>query len=300
MTPATEEKRAQLKEFIEQVLEPEPAVRAVVGIGSIATGHMRPESDIDAVVFLDPLDLYIVPAEAIWRVEDRTFHSIFSEEVRGIQLDFTRLDWGQWSDPDFEWPEGDRAELSHGWVAYDPSGEAWQLIARRTVYPDDLRLARLDKAIMMLDQHLAGNKPQQVWEILGPAIAHDRLEAAYGHLVGALFALNRQWRIWRDREMQVLLTLPWLPEGFAENVLVAANAPGLDEGGYVARTEMLKTLYGDLLDELISRGDYSATPVDQAFIRSYEEPGRSWNMEEWTKFHKARQIPRNGRRENSS
>jgi len=294
LTPATVEKREHLLGYIERVLKPEPAVKAVIGIGSIATGHMRPDSDIDAVIFLDPYDMYIAPAEAIWEPNHDSYHSIFAEGVAGIQLDFTRLDWKEWSDPGFQWPEGRRAELSSGWIAFDPSGEAAGLVAQKCDFPEELRLARLDESIVWLDQHLSGDVPQKIWDNLGPAIAFDRLEAAYDYLVHALFASNRRWRIWRNRELQVLLQLPWLPSDFIERVLVAANAPSLDQAGYVARTEMLRALFKDLLDHLISIGDYSAAPIDQAFIRSGEEPGRAWNMDEWTRFHVARGTPRNG------
>jgi hypothetical protein len=37
-------------------------------------------------------------------------------------------------------------------------------------------------------------------------------------------------------------------------------------------------------------GDYSNTPIDQAFIRSSEEPGRAWNIDEWNKFRRARLL----------
>ena len=80
MTPATKEKRQQLLNFIEQVLAPEEAVKGVVGIGSIASGHMHPDSDIDAVIFLDPFDLFIVPAESWWNPTDGSYHSIFEEK----------------------------------------------------------------------------------------------------------------------------------------------------------------------------------------------------------------------------
>jgi len=50
MTPATVQKRAQLRAFIAQVPAPHPAVQAVVGIGSLANGRMRPDSDIDAII----------------------------------------------------------------------------------------------------------------------------------------------------------------------------------------------------------------------------------------------------------
>jgi len=291
MTPATIEKRKQLETFIERVLAPEPAVIAVVGIGSIASGHMRPDSDIDAIIFLEPYDLYIAPAEAIWRPQDNTFHSIFADDIQGIQFDFARLNWQQWSDPEFQWSEGWRAELSTGWNAYDPTGTVAQLISRRTAYPEELRLARLDEAIIWLDQHLKLKKPESVWESLGNAIAFDRLAAAYNYLVQALFAYNRRWRIWRNREMQTLLNLPWLPDDFASRVLLAANGPGLDWEGYITRTEMLRALFHELLEQLTASGDYSATPIDQAFIRSHEEPGRSWNIDEWNKFRQARSLP---------
>lgn len=289
MTPETEQKRKQLEQFIEEVLAPETAVKGVVAIGSMASGHMTANSDIDAIIFLDPFDLYIVPAEAIWQPEDNTFHSIFNEEITGLSLDFARLNWRQWADPEFEWPEARRAELSRGWIAHDPADAVAAMIAQRTAYPDDLRLARLDEAITWLDQHLNW-KAKSAWEKLGPAIAHDRLEAAYAYLVQALFAYNRQWRIWRNRELQTLLQLPWLPQDFADRVLIAANAPSLECDGYTARTDRLCDLFNELLSQLIANGDYSNTPIDQAFIRSNEEPGRAWNMEEWRKFRQARTL----------
>ena len=290
ITLTTEKKRKQFNDFIQRVLAPEAAVKGVVGIGSIATGHMRPDSDVDAVIFFDPLEYYIVPAEAIWRPGDNTFHSIFDNEVEGLPVDFLRLEWQEWSDPDFEWPEGRRAELATGWLAFDPAGAVARLIAERTVYAEDVRLERLDEAIIWLDQHLGGDKPQAVWDDLGPTIAHDRLQAAYDYLVQALFAYNRRWRVWRNREMSALLTLSWLPENFEERVLVAANAPSPDEGGYQARVESLRALFNDVLAQLVVSGDYSPTPIDQAFIRRSEEPGRAWNMEEWNKFRRARRV----------
>jgi predicted nucleotidyltransferase len=290
MTPTTEEKRKQLQQFIEAVLVGETAVKGVVAIGSMATGHMTPQSDIDALIFLDPFDYYIVPAEAIWQPDEDTFYSIFHENVNGIPVDFARLDWQQWADPDFTWPEGRKAELSLGWIAYDPEGKVKKLIDQRTTYPDDLCLARLDEAIVWLDQHLNNETPQQIWQTLGPVIAHDRLQAAYHYLVQALFAYNRRWRPWRNREMQTLLKLAWLPPEFEERVLTAVNAPNLENDGYLARVQTLSDLFEELLSQLVANGDYSNTPIDQAFIRSSEEPGRSWNMAEWNKFRRARLL----------
>lgn len=292
MTPATAEKRAQFTEFIQQVLAPETAVRGVVGIGSLASGHMRPNSDIDAIIFLDPFDLYIVPAEAIWQPAEDTFYSIFDEvhQPGGLQLDFYRLPFKQWADPAFAWPEARRAELSRGWIAYDPTGDVARLIAQKTAYPDDLRLQRLDEAIVWLDQLLGDNTPETVWQALGPAIAHDRLQAAYRNLVQALFAYNRQWLIWRNREMNDLLNLQWLPAGFATDVVTAVTPPDSSHDGYHQRADTLRRFNTELLNQLIANGDYSHAPVDQAFMRLHEEPGRSWNIEEWNKFRNTRKL----------
>lgn len=292
MTPATKEKRQQLQDFIEKVLASEEAVRGVVGIGSLASGHMHPDSDIDAVIFLDPYDLFIVPAESIWDPADGSFHSIFEERhfPGGLQLDFARHNLVQWSDSAFTWSEGNRAELSTGWIAYDPTGDITALIAQKTAYDEEIRQQRLDEALIWLDQHLTGKDPQKSWQTYGAAIALDRLSAAYSYLVQALFAYNRRWQSWRNREMQALLQLPWLPSDFEDKVLTAANAPSLNKEGYLAQAAMLNELFQQLLAKLIETGDYSAMPVDQAFIRYHEEIGRAWNMEEWNRFHKLRQL----------
>ncbi len=290
MTPATQEKRAQFLHFMEKVLLPETAVQAAVGIGSIATGRMRPDSDIDIILFLDPYDLYIVPAEAIWLAADDSFHSIFSEDEaiqQGLQLDFMRFDWQQWSNPAFVWPEERLAELASGWIAYDRHGDVTRQIEQRSAYPDDVRRARLDDAITWLDQHLGWGSPQTNWEALGPAIAHDRLQAAYHYLVDGLFAYNRRWRIWRNRQMSGLLQLPWLPEDLTDNILLLANAPSLDHAGYLARVEKLTAYFEAFQQQLITDGDYKE-PVAEAFIRSSEEPGRAWNMAEWNALRQKR------------
>lgn len=103
MTPATERKRQQLLHFIRVKMESEKAVQGVMAVGSIGTATANDGSDIDAVVFLDPYDLYVVPAEAIWHEEDDTFHSIFTSNEQllkmGLQLDFKRLDFNLWKDP---------------------------------------------------------------------------------------------------------------------------------------------------------------------------------------------------------
>jgi hypothetical protein len=291
-TPATAIKRKQFLTFIDRVLKPETAVKGVIGIGSIATGLMRPDSDIDAIIFLDPYNMHIVPAESIWDAETDTFHSIFSDnpnlQANGLQLDFVRLDWKLWQNSHYQWPEERRSELAYGWTAYDPFGDVAEIIKERTIYPESLRIKRLDEAIIWLDQHLGEDGPQRRWNSLNPVIAHDRLQAAYSYLVRALFAHNRQWRIWRNREMSALLALPWLPTNFEQRIFTAANPPGLDYFGYMTRAEKLESMFHELLLNLIEDGTYGNDPIGEAFVRSAEEPGRSWNMDEWNRNRQKR------------
>jgi len=277
--------------FIEHELVPEPTVQAVIGIGSIASGLARPDSDIDAIVFLDPFDRYIVPAEFIWRPSDNSFHSIFSqvsESEECVQFDFARFDFTRWADWSFEWPEERCAELREGWLAFDRFGQVAELIATRTMYSDAIRITKLDEAITWLDQHLSDDKPQSRWDSLGPAIAHDRLQAAYEYLVQALFSYNRCWRPWRNREMTSLLALSWLPESFADRVLGALGTSSLDYVGYISRVDCLRGLFQDIVSRLVSDGEYGEDVISEAFIRSHDEPGRAWNMDEWNRKHAQR------------
>jgi hypothetical protein len=265
-------------------------VQAVIGVGSIATGLARSDSDIDAVLFLDPFDPYITPAEFIWMSSDKTFHSIFSRESgvqeNGIQFDFARYDLVQWSDATYEWPEAVRAGLREGWIAFDRSGHITDLISERIAYAEEIRQDRLDEALVELDLCLKWENPQILWDNLGSLTALDRLQATYDALVAALFAYNRRWRPYRNREMTHLLTLTWLPERFEERLLVALNAPTLDFEGYAQRFQALHTLFDDLLTQLVSDGDYPEDAISHAFIRTHDEPGRAWNMDEWNRRHR--------------
>jgi Nucleotidyltransferase domain len=287
-TSATIQKRQELMNYIELELAPEPAVQAVIGIGSVASGLARPDSDIDAIVFLDPFDAYIIPAEFVWLPSHKSFHSIFSDEPgveKGIQFDFQRFDLTQWMNPSFEWPEGYCSELSMGWLAFDRTGKAADLITARTTYTDAIRISRLDEAITHLDQHLSGDGPQVRWDSLGPLISHDRLQAAYGYLVQALFAYNRRWRPWRNREMSYLLDLPWLPEDFPNRIIGALSITSRDYAGYMNRVEILRNLFQDLTTHLVKDGLYGGNFISEAFIRGHDEPGRAWNMDAWNRKH---------------
>ena len=135
-TEATLLKRQQLLDFVERFLKPEPAIRAVVGVGSIAFGTMRPDSDIDAVLFMDPVDHYIVPSEFKWVPESNTYHSIFSDDPvvheTCIQFDFMHCDLQKWADPAFEWSEGYCAAFVDAWPVFDRDGSVTRLIEERT------------------------------------------------------------------------------------------------------------------------------------------------------------------------
>lgn len=122
-----------------------------MAVGSVAVGRARPGSDIDAVVFMEPLDLYLCPAEFVWRPGDNTYHSILSGdptlERDGIQLDLHWLDLADWRDQDHVWPEPHRAELADGWIAYDRTGEIRRLIEERTTMSPEQRLMIMDEVM---------------------------------------------------------------------------------------------------------------------------------------------------------
>ena len=76
-------------------------MEGVVTVGSVATGQARESSDIDAIIFMHPVDRYILPTESIWCPWDDTFHGIFvsDQHIRnnGIHLDLSFRDTVEWS-----------------------------------------------------------------------------------------------------------------------------------------------------------------------------------------------------------
>lgn len=292
VTAATERKRGQLLELIDRKLAPHLAVRGVVAVGSVSTGNARPNSDIDAFVFMSPLDLYLVPAESVWRPRDDTFHSIFSDdpslEREGIQFDCHRVDIDRWRDPTFHWPEQVRSQLAGGWIAFDRDGAVGRLVDERTTYSEARRRENLDDALPQIGGGLG--EDNRDWDALGPLVASDRLQAVYEQLVCALFAYNRTWRIWRNREMSTLLQLPWVPAGFHDLIMDAANAPVHDHAAYIRRASVLRHIFDQLLQRLVADGLYGEDPTSEAFIRSHDEPGRAWNMNDWNDEHRSRRT----------
>jgi Nucleotidyltransferase domain len=286
-TPATITKRQELLAFIEQVVRPIKPVAGIVAIGSLANGTARADSDLDLVAFLSPFDAYALPAEAIWRASDQSFHSIF-QPIDGLQIDIHRVGLDVLIASGGTMPEGRRAELATGWLAFDRADMLAPLLAEWTRYDDATQITRLDEAVTWLDQHLGEDAPQLCWETLGPLIAHDRLSAAYTYLVQGLFALNRRWQPWRNREIDALLRLPTLPDQFATRMLTATYLPSDDDTAYTLRVQALRGLMADLLELASIAGVYTDDPVDQAFIRSHAEPGRAWNMAEWEAEHQRR------------
>jgi hypothetical protein len=241
---------------------------------------------------MDPLDLCAVPAESVWFPDDGSFHGIFSPEARrpdSMQLDLLRLDLALWQAPGFQWTEPRLAELASGEVVFDRHGAVSALIRERTQYAENTQRRKLDEALTWLDQLLAGDVCAETWERYGPAIALDRLNSAYDWLVQALFALNRRWRPWRNREMSTLIELAWLPADFHAQALVAAAGSGHDRAGYEDRVHALDSLFNGVLARSLELGIYEKDPVSEAFVRSHDEPGRDWNMLEWVRCRALRQ-----------
>jgi hypothetical protein len=287
ITTATRKKRNDLLLAVDRLFAPAPCVIGVVGVGSIALNTASDGSDIDVLVFMDPIDEYVVPAESIWCPWDDTFHSIFTEDQRvqteGIQLDCKLCDVQQWQTDDAIWTEGQRAGLAHGWIAFDRDGRVTSLIEAHTRFDDAMRMVKLDRAVNRVDQLVSGSAPAQVWQKYGPLIAFDRLNAAYDALIDLLFALNRRWRFWRDREMTHVLRLPWLPADHELRLLIAQHAPSLDEAGYRAQVNSLAGLFNDCVSHLQAEGFYGDDPTSEAFVRSTAgDPGRVWDLQAWS------------------
>lgn len=292
VTTASARKREQLVAFIDRKMAPHGAVQAVAVFGSVATGTARPGSDIDAYVFMDPLDPYLVPAESVWRERDDTFHSIFADdpslEEEGIQLDFHRVDLTVWHDPGYIWPEHIRAELADGWIAFDRHGAVAPLITARTSYPDDERLRALDEAVNFVAAQLPGSGAPD-WQTPDGADMSDGLQAAYDYWIHAIFAYNHRWLPWRNRQLRTLLRLPWLPPNIEHDLLDAAVSSGHDHAAYLTRAEALRRLLAELLQQLAADGIYHTDdPISEAFMRLHDEPGRAWNMDSWTTEHRRR------------
>jgi hypothetical protein len=204
MNKETEQKRAELAGYIQMEIIQEAAVQGIVVVGSVAKGTGRPDSDIDAVIFLEPYDLYAVPAESKWQPETRGYYGIFSDVSNYIQLDFfKRVDLHEWLQPPYVWPEPICAELSAGWIAFDRKGQLQKLITEKTAYKDEIRQVRLDDALIKLDWLLNDSTVERTWDTLGASVAHYRLHSAFDYLVQALFAYNRRWRTLRSREFAI-------------------------------------------------------------------------------------------------
>jgi len=281
-------KRSQLHTFIQQELQTEVAIRGIVVVGSVAAGTAGIGSDIDAVVFLEPLDLYAVPAEFQWCQSDGSYHGIFVDIPDAIQFDFKRVSLCEWAREEFEWPEPTKLELSLGWIAFDVDGAVAKLIERKTTFSEALRRSRLDHALVQLDQLLTNDKVEDTWERHGAAAAHDRLNEAFEQLTGAVFAYNKRWRSWRSREQSYLQQLNWLPELLKTNALGLVIPTSGDKNGYVERANLLRTCFFELIQQCQSEGLYRDDPISEAFVRCFDEPGRDWNIATWVQRHNAR------------
>ena len=288
MNEISERKLKQLEDYVRRHCVPEPAVQAVIAIGSAASGEAGADSDIDAIVFLDPYDLYAVPAEFAWRPDADSIHSIFSVEAKSadaVQLDFTRFDLSEWRSVGFAWPEERCADLAAGKLVFDRQGYVEPLIRKRTRYSESIQRAKLDEAVTWMDQHLEEGTPENNWVRFGALTAHDQLSAAGDYLAQALFAINGVWLPWRNRRMAALLALPWLPDDFSKHFGLTVATGTLDRASFDIRVNELRLLMVSVLIRARELGIYCDDPISEAFIRGHDEPGRGWNLKDWKRKH---------------
>lgn len=289
MNKETEQKRSQLAAYIQTEVVQETSIQGIVVVGSVAKGTARSDSDIDAVVFLEPYDLYAVPAESKWQPDTRKYYGIFRDVRDCLQLDFfQRVDLRRWSQPTYVWPESICAELREGWLAFDRTDHIQKLIAEKTAYNNEIQQQRLDDALVKLDWLLKDETIERTWDTLGAAVAHYRLHSAFDYLISALFACNRRWRTLPSRELADLANLRWLPQNFGEQLLKLTNALTQTKEGYLERAESLQDCFEEVVALCRQDGLYGENAVNEAFVRLYDEPGRNWNMDEWNKIHNSR------------
>jgi hypothetical protein len=79
-----------------------------------------------------------------------------------------------------------------------------------------------------------------------------------------------------------------LPEKFDEQLLLASNALESTQEGYQQRVKLLQHFFNEIVTRCQADGLYGDKPVNEAFIRQHDEPGRDWNMDAWNKQHSQR------------
>ena len=277
---ATHALRVRFEKFVRRHLD-RPHVAGVAVVGSVATGEARPDSDVDAYVFLDRDDPWLVPAEAIWVEADDTFHSIFADdpavESVGLQVDLHRLSPGQWHNS-FSWPELMMCELQDAWwIRGRP--ELARLVEDRITMPAQLRRDRVDRAVIDA-AGLIPEDPESTWARLGEAEAVDRLQAGFEALVALQLARRARWLPHRGRLLRTALRLPGVAT--CQDWQQAA-IQGAGWNGYLQRAELLSRLLQDQVHDLAHEADWSPDPVSGAFRRVHDESGRAWNLAEWNR-----------------
>lgn len=274
--------RSRFEAFVRSQLADQPQVAAVVLVGSVATGMARPDSDVDAYLFLDPFDPWLVPAESIWRERDDTFHSIFSDEPgldeEGLQLDLHRIDLADWACGE-PVSEAVLAELSDGVTVFD-RGDVEELVTERLLMSPEQRRERIDRALIEAGA-LIPDDPDGTWAVLGPAEASDRPQAGVEALARVVLAEQCRWEPFRGRLQRVLARCAWRPRAVGagwEQVLVGTGA---GQASHRDRALVLRRALTEVIDRLATQPDWQSDPVSRAFRRVHDEPGRAWNLEEW-------------------
>jgi hypothetical protein len=71
---------------------------------------------------------------------------------------------------------------------------------------------------------------------------------------------------------------------------LATNALSVTKDGYQQRVSVLHQFFNELVNKCQQDGLYGGNAVSEAFIRQHDEPGRNWNMDEWNKKHRERNL----------
>lgn len=295
MNPIVEHKLGMLRRYVDAELRTWPQVQGVVVVGSVAQGTCRPDSDVDIYVFFHPsVEEAIIPAEFIYTFSSGEYHDIFTDETEVapsgdfIHLDAKRVEMSVLEGED-ALPEGERAQLAKGIVAWDRRRCLAPTLATYVTYPEDLRWERLLEHLSWSDYLLTEWRTLKWMDRCGHLAAHDQLTTATEHLIQVLFAYNRHWEPYRNLWLEEVSRLDWQPAGVRTTLEEALVMRTLTQPDLYRRLGALQGLFRAALARLIEDGFLPAEdPTFWIFREMHSQLGYAHNMTDWQEAHSAR------------
>lgn len=136
------------------------------------------------------------------------------------------------------------AELHHGRVLHDPSGELSALRARFADYPEAMRRAIVRRGLEEAEFSIGISRKAAARGDVAYVVGN--LYRAVACLVQALFAMNREYFVNEKGSVAAVEGFAVRPEGFARQVAEVLGSPGADAKALAASPDTL----GALIEEI--------------------------------------------------